>query len=145
MPSSEEAQVEELRWLLALGSPEIVGSNGHERIALPSSIYKALKEVVNSLQRGRTILMVVENEELTTQTAANFLGVSRPHLIKLLESGCLPFHRTGSHRRILFNDLMVYAKKRDVERKVVLGEFAKEGFVQRLYDSVAIPEDGEDA
>jgi excisionase family DNA binding protein len=144
VPEAEQAQVEELRKLLQLGAPELVGPDGKERISLPPSIYRALKNVVRNLQRGRTVILIPEDEEFTTQTAANFLGVSRPHLIKLLETEHIPFHRTGSHRRILLRHLMEYAKKRDAERKKILGELAKDAFSRGLYDSASMPEGGQD-
>ncbi len=56
----------------------------------------------------------------------------------------MPHHKTGSHRRIRFRDLMVYAKKRDAERKAILNQLAKEAFSQGLYDSASMPEGGED-
>ncbi len=87
MPDSEQEQVEELRQLLQLGSPELVGPNGSGRVKLPPLIYTVLQNAVLSLQSGRTILLIPDDEEFTTETAANFLGVSRPHVIKLLESG----------------------------------------------------------
>ena len=108
VPPSEEAQIEELRRLLQLGAPQLIGPDGKERINLPPSIYRVIKDVVRNLQRGRTMFLVPEDEEFTTQTAANFLGVSRPHLIKILESDQIPFHKTGSHRRIRLRDLMAW-------------------------------------
>jgi excisionase family DNA binding protein len=53
------------------------------------------------------------HRELTTQEAADLLNVSRPHLIKLLESKALPYHKTGKHRRVRFSDLMRYKTERD--------------------------------
>jgi excisionase family DNA binding protein len=144
MPASEERQIEELRRLLQLGSPELVGPDGNERITLPASIYGILKDVVRNLQRGRSVTLIPDDEELTTQTAANFLGVSRPHLIKLLESGEIPFHKTGSHRRIVLRDAMAYAKRRDAGRRTILRKLAKEAFDDGLYDNVSIPEGGND-
>lgn len=144
VPQSEEAQVEELRRLLQLGAPQLIGSDGSERINLPPTIYRMLKNVVRHLQRGRSVILVPEDEEFTTQRAANFLGVSRPHLIKLLESSQIPFHKTGSHRRIRLQDLMGYAEKRDAERTKILDDLAKEAFSSGLYDNVAMPQGGED-
>jgi len=72
------------------------------------------------------------------------LGVSRPHLIRLLESGNLPYHKAGSHRRVYFKDLIAYQKRRDAERKAALNRIAKEAFEFGLYDRTAMPEGGED-
>ncbi len=96
------------------------------------------------MQLGRAVVLIPENQQLTTQRAAGLLGVSRPHLIKLLEAGDLPFHKAGSHRRIYLKDLAAYQKRRDVERKAALDRIAKEAFESGLYDRTGIPEDGED-
>jgi excisionase family DNA binding protein len=61
--------------------------------------------------------MLPEDEAFTTQAAADYLGMSRPFLIGLLEKGEIPFHHVGSHRRVLFRDLMNYENKRDVARR----------------------------
>jgi excisionase family DNA binding protein len=96
------------------------------------------------MQLGRAIVLIPENQQLTTQRAADLLGVSRPHLIKLLEAGELPCHKAGSHRRIYLKDLIAYQKRRDMERKAALGRIAKEAFASGLYDRTGIPEGGED-
>ena len=82
---------------------------------------------MNRGQLGRAIVLIPENQQLTTQRAADLLSVSRPHLIKLLEAGDLPYHRVGSHRHIYLKDLAAYQKRRDVERKAALDRIAKEG------------------
>jgi hypothetical protein len=56
----------------------------------------------------------------------------------------LPYHKTGSHRRIYLKDLLAYQKRRDVERKAALDRIAKEAFESGLYDRTGIPGDGED-
>ena len=143
MPASEEEQVRELYKLLELGTPALVGPH-NERIELPDSIYRLLKNIVKNMQRGRSIMLVSEQEHLTTQEVASILGVSRPHVVKLLDSGAIPFYKTGSHRRVYFKDVMAYAKNRDAERKSILDELAKESFADGLYDNAKSPEGGED-
>jgi excisionase family DNA binding protein len=96
------------------------------------------------MQLGRAIVLIPENQQLTTQRAADLLGVSRPHLIKLLEAGELPYHKAGSHRRIYLKDMAAYQKRRDGERKAALDRIAKEAFESGLYDRTGIPEGGED-
>jgi excisionase family DNA binding protein len=67
---------------------------------------------------------------LTTQNAADVLGVSRPFIVKQIESGLLPHRMVGTHRRILFRDLMEYKHKMEADRDRALGDLAAES--QRL-------------
>src|SRR5690606_21914527 len=99
LPESDESQIRELNRMLQVGSAALVGTDG-EHVRLPDAVYRLLKEIVRNMQLGRAIALVPENQQLTTQRAANLLGVSRPYLIKLLEAGELPYHKAGSHRRI---------------------------------------------
>jgi excisionase family DNA binding protein len=143
LPESEEVQIRELNRMLQLGSPALVGADG-ERLELPPVVFRLLKEIVRNMQLGRAIVLIPENQQLTTQRAADLLGVSRPHLIKLLEAGELPHHKAGSHRRIYLKDMAAYQKRRDRERKAALNRIAKEAFESGLYDRTGIPEGGED-
>jgi excisionase family DNA binding protein len=143
LPDSDEAQIRELNRMLQGGPAALVGTDG-ERVRLPDAVYRLLKEIVRNMQLGRAIALVPENQQLTTQRAANLLGVSRPFLIKLLEAGELPYHMAGSHRRIYLKDLRDYQRRRDVERKAALDQIAKEAFELGLYDRTGIPEGGED-
>ncbi|WPO95348.1 helix-turn-helix domain-containing protein [Buttiauxella sp. HR94] len=84
-------------------------------IELPTSAMTMLVEVLGELAAGNAVQIVPVHAELTTQEAANILNVSRPHMVKLLEKGNLPFHKIGRHRRVLFADLMEYKKRRENE------------------------------
>ncbi len=143
LPESDEAQIRELNRMLQLGAPALVGADG-ERLILPDAVFRLLKEIVHNMRLGRAVVLIPENQQLTTQRAADLLGVSRPYLIKLLESGELPYHKIGSHRRIYLKDLIAYQKRRDVERKAALNQIAKEAFESGLYDRTGIPEGGAD-
>lgn len=143
LPESEEAQIRELNRVLQGGTPVLIGADG-EKIELPAAVYRLLKDIVRNMQLGRAIVLIPENQQLTTQRAADLLGVSRPHLIKLLESGELPYHKAGSHRRIYLRDLVAYRKRRDAERKEALNRIANEAYEAGLYDRTGIPEGGED-
>ena len=143
LPESEEAQIRELNRLLQIGTPALIAADG-EPLSLPDTVYRLLKEIVRNMRLGRAIVLVPENQQLTTQRAADLLGVSRPHLIKLVEAGVLPYHKAGSHRRIFLKDLLAYQKRRDEERKAALDRISKEAFESGLYDRTGIPEDGED-
>jgi excisionase family DNA binding protein len=143
LPESEEAQIRVLNRMLQLGSPALVGADG-ERFELPDSVFRLLKDIARNMQMGRAIVLIPENQQLTTQRAADLLGVSRPYLIKLLDAGELTYHKTGSHRRVYLKDLVAYQKRRDLERKAALDRIAKDAFESGLYDRTGIPEGGED-
>jgi excisionase family DNA binding protein len=143
LPESEGAQIRELNRMLQGGTPALVGADG-EKLELPDTVFRLLKDIVRNMQLGRAIVLIPENQQLTTQRAADLLGVSRPHLIKLLEAAELPYHKAGSHRRIYLRDLVAYQKRRDAERKRALDRIAKEAYEAGLYDRTGIPDGGED-
>ncbi|HCB3568958.1 helix-turn-helix domain-containing protein [Escherichia coli] len=87
--------------------------NVTHQIELPTSSLTLLMSILGELALGNAVQVVPVHAELTTQEAANILNVSRPHMVKLLEDGMLPFHKTGRHRRVLFADLMKYKDQRD--------------------------------
>jgi excisionase family DNA binding protein len=105
-------------------TPRLIGPDG-EAIDLPEAAFEALKLIVDAMARGQSITLVPHDKELTTQDAADLLYVSRPHLIKLLDAGELPFHRVGTHRRIRIEDVLAYQKRRDQTRKAALDELAR--------------------
>jgi excisionase family DNA binding protein len=144
MPDSESEQVKELHRILGHGLPELVGPDGKERIRIPQSVYDVLKRIVRDMQLGRSITVVRDDADFTTQRAADYLGVSRPHLIKLLETQAIPFHMVGSHRRIKCRDLVAYAQKRNVERRAILDGLARNAFAAGHYDNVVLPPGAED-
>lgn len=112
--------------------PALVDETG-KRTELPRPIFEMLVRVATALQEGKVITLVPETQELTTQAAANVLGVSRPHLVKLLESGAIPHHKVGAHRRVLMKDLMEYQRVRDAERREALDELARRAQEAGLY------------
>ncbi|KGA35842.1 helix-turn-helix domain-containing protein [Pectobacterium brasiliense] len=92
------------------------------RIELPTSALTLLMSILGELAAGNAVQIVPVQAELTTQEAANILNVSRPHMVKLLEEGHLPFHKTGRHRRVLFADLMQYKEQRENESMQAMQE-----------------------
>jgi excisionase family DNA binding protein len=101
-------------------------SESGERVRIPPSIHEVLTTVVQQMAAGNAISIVPIHHELTTQEAADLLNVSRPHLVKLLSEGEIPFHLAGTHRRVRFDDLMDYRERRSARRSEILGELARE-------------------
>jgi excisionase family DNA binding protein len=142
--TSPDAQMLCLHRILQNGTPSMVAANG-ERVQLPAPVFALLKDIVRNMQRGRAVVLVPENQQLTTQRAAALLGMSRPYLVKLLDDGQLPHHKVGSHRRVYLKDLLAYQKRRDAERKAALDEITRQAFDSGLYERTGIPDGGEDA
>jgi excisionase family DNA binding protein len=76
-----------------------------------SAIANAIQEVFQHFARGEAIQVIPVLEDLTTQEAADWLQVSRPHLVKLLEQGLIPFRKVGNQRRVRFNDLKAFQRQ----------------------------------
>ena len=91
-----------------------------EVITIPAAAQRLLSDILTQMAKGNAVTLIPIHAELTTQEAADLLNVSRPYLIGLLEQKKIPFHMTGTHRRIRFKDLMEYKQRDDAERKAVL-------------------------
>src|SRR5262245_3482980 len=92
-PDSEDAEIQELYRLFRLKkAPALLGPND-ESIPLPESVYNVLRQVLGYMSQGKAVSVVPVMEELTTQRAANLLGVSRPFFVGLLNAGVIPFHK----------------------------------------------------
>ena len=98
-----------------------------ETIELPAGAVKLLQAILEDMASGRAVTIVPQNAELTTQQAADFLNVSRPFLVQLLEQKKLPFRLVGSHRRVRFEDVLRFKENIDTERRKVLDQLAAEG------------------
>lgn len=101
------------------------GAGAGTTITLPPSALALLVAILDEMAQGNGLALLPQRTELTTQQAADVLGVSRPHLIKLLERGVLPHHKVGSHRRVRLADLLAYQRQRDAARLEALAELAE--------------------
>lgn len=102
----------------------LVDPHGKPRM-IPVEIFRILDQVTNALAAGKGITIVPQGANMTTQQAADFLGVSRPTLVRLLESGAIPFEQPGRHRRVQLHDLLAYKQSFSAERREALRALAK--------------------
>lgn len=105
--------------------PALLSPDGKKQI-IPFPIYETLTTIVDALARNQAVSIIPTNTKLTTQQAADYLQISRPTLIKALESGAIPFTLVGRHRRVLLTDLIQYEENVRAERKAFLQEQTRE-------------------
>ena len=100
------------------------GARTEQSVTVPREAFALFLEILGQMANGNAVTIVPVHAELTTQQAADFLNVSRPHLVQLLESRQLPFRKVGKHRRVRFEDLAAYRRKDEEERRKVMQELA---------------------
>ncbi|MFO7699164.1 MAG: helix-turn-helix domain-containing protein [Acidimicrobiia bacterium] len=87
-------------------------------VTVPSEALKMFIEILDHLNDGVGVSVVPANADLTTQQAADLLGVSRPYLIDkvLVPDGPIPYRTVGRHRRIRFADIDEF-RREDLRRR----------------------------
>ncbi len=139
IPPEDVSRVKDLSRLLeSAGDKPVSLRVGGKSSPLPATLVRLLSEILRNYRNGRAVVVVPETQELTTQQAADLLGVSRPYLVRLLDEGKIPFHYVGKHRRVLFADLMQYKKRRDQQRHELLSQIAREAYEAGLYDDAPV-------
>lgn len=115
--------------------PEIEIEETSEKIKIPLSALKLLGDILKAMGQGKLISVVPIAAEVTTQAAAEILGCSRPHLVKLLEDGKIVFTKVGKHRRIKFDDIIRYKKQMKEQQKQNIIDIMNSDEETGLYDS----------
>lgn len=105
------------------------------RTHLPEALFVHFARIVRLMSEKKAIVLVPEDEAFTTQAAANYLGVSRQHLVDLLHAKEIPHHKVGTHRRVTFKDLLAYERTRDATRREALDKLAAAAEAAGVYDS----------
>lgn len=125
------ATLEELR----SDNPEIEIEETQEKIKIPLKALRLLAEILKATSQGTPISVVPIATEMTTQAAAEILGCSRPHLVKLLEEGTIAFTKIGKHRRVKYEDIAKYKSDMKAKQEALIVEMMKSDEELGLYDS----------
>ena len=115
--------------------PEIEIEETSEKIKIPLSALQLLSDILKAMGQGKIVSLVPVATEVTTQAAAEMLGCSRPHLVKLLEEGKIAFTKVGKHRRIQYDDISNYKKQMKAQQKQHLIDIMNADEETGLYDS----------
>jgi excisionase family DNA binding protein len=93
-----------------------------ETIELPASAVRLLLDILEQMARGNAVTLMPVHAELTTKQAADLLGVSRTHLVQLLDEGKIAHRKVGTQRRIRAEDALKYRRKTERKRHEALDE-----------------------
>lgn len=108
----------------AMPSPRflLVGADEGDSVEIPESIHRVLRQVVEAMKAGKAVTVAPQNKLITTQQAADLLGVSRPTVVKLINTGSLPAQTPGKRRRMIkLDDLMAYrARRREQQYRALI-------------------------
>jgi excisionase family DNA binding protein len=102
----------------------VVGVPADETFSIPASAIKMLVGILDEMGRGNAVTIIPVRPELTTQEAADMLGISRPSLVQLLDEGKIEFGKAGTHRRVRFESLMGYKRQVHADRLAALNELS---------------------
>ena len=142
-PSKEEQRVAMESYSILAGvldqlhtkNPEIEIEETQEKIRIPLKALKLLAKILKVTSQGKLISIIPVATEMTTQAAAELLGCSRPHLVKLLEEGEIEFTKIGKHRRVKYEDIIAYKKRMKAKQKELLIKIMGADEESGLYDT----------
>ncbi|HGG56204.1 MAG TPA: helix-turn-helix domain-containing protein [Nannocystis exedens] len=119
-------------------STTLTGPNG-EHLVLPPEVFEVLRDVVTAMAQGQAVTIAPVHQRLTTQEAADLLGISRPTFVKLLEDGEMPYEQPGRHRRVLLSDVLAYRQRRSVQAREALDRMVEIADESGMYELTATP------
>lgn len=103
----------------------VTDDSRHQTISFPPGALRVFVEVLAQLGQGRAVTLVPQRAELTTQEAADYLNVSRPYVVGLIEQNRLPARKVGTRRRVAFEDLVRFDEQDRATRRAALDELAR--------------------
>lgn len=140
----EHPTLVELTELLHDRTGDLALSRSGAQVDVPRSVRDVLTRIADVLASGRGVAIVPVDRELTTTEAAGLLGVSRPTLIKLLETGQIGYTRPNSSRRIPLDQVLAYRDRRSQARRAILDELTADAMDMGMYGQPA-PAETDDA
>lgn len=133
-PEAEDQAVFDVIAALLDRQGPILLETANRRIEIPEALLAVIQQAVEILRTGGAVSIVPHDIALTTQQAADYLGVSRPFLISLLEKEGIHYTYAGTHRRIPLSEIQKYRIRRDAERMATLDVMTREAYELGLYD-----------
>jgi excisionase family DNA binding protein len=132
---SEQQALEAVKVLLGRSdSPTHLVGSDNEPIPLPDSLAQLLSQAAELMSHGRRVALAPVDDMLSTQQAADLLNVSRPYLVKLLDTGAIQSTKVGRNRRVDRTDFMRYMASERARRRAILTQMVRDAEEAGLYD-----------
>ncbi len=134
--------VAEMDVLLRLASGEsrayVHEASGHQ-VDFPENLISVLTSIAKAMQQDDELLLMKRHRVLTTQEAADFVGVSRQYMVRLMDSGVIACDRTGKHRRVRLSDIVAYQQHRAAMGKAAMDSMTDMMVEAGVYDHYYVP------
>jgi excisionase family DNA binding protein len=127
--------LEEMIKHLHTDTPEVEIEETGAKIKVPLAALELLVKILKATAEGKPVAVMPVAAEMTTQAAAEYLNCSRPHLVKLLEDGKIPYTKVGKHRRVMFEDIVQYKKEMKAKQKKSLIDMMRSDEELGMYDT----------
>jgi len=82
-----------------------------------------VSQILNAKADGKEVVVTRGLKEVSPTEAASILGVSRPQVRKIMESGALPFRMVGTHHRIAMSDLQRFVATERTRQEEAMRRF----------------------
>lgn len=108
----------------------LAGPESGEQVELPAEVYRILHHVIDAMQAGLAVTVAPTSQTLTTQQAAELLGVSRPTVVKYLDNGEIAHTKVGSHRRVLLSDVLAFRASRKAKQYAAIAATSSDLYME---------------
>lgn len=132
---SDQREILAIYQMVRKSRAKLVGPDGKSQ-NLPDSVHAFLSQLLADLHNGKTVTIFQKDSQMSTIESSRFLGVSRAHLISLLDRREIPYFMVGSHRRMYLRDVLQYKVRRDANRRKVISDLAIAEENEGLYTGV---------
>jgi excisionase family DNA binding protein len=112
---------------------KLVSADG-QTVELPDEFFDILAHVATAMQQGLAVSVAPVHQTLSTQEAADLLGISRTTLVRLLESGEIPFTQPSRHRKVALVDLLEYRNRQRQRAEQALTDLVADAERLGFYD-----------
>jgi excisionase family DNA binding protein len=141
LPSADTAEIIDfLRALRDRGrepadpQPRLTSSDGRS-VELPEPMFEVLLQVAAAMKAGLAVTVAPHHLLLSTQEAADLLRISRTTLVRLLETGVIPFDKPSRHRKVRLDDLLEYRRRQRSQAEIAFADMIADAERLGLYDA----------